>query len=58
MKQSEFRRWLESQGVIIKNGKNHLILFHGDARSAMPRHPGKEINEKLRLSILKQLKLK
>ncbi|WP_426575456.1 type II toxin-antitoxin system HicA family toxin (plasmid) [Xenorhabdus stockiae] len=58
MKQSEFRRWLESQGITIKNGTNHLILLSKDGRSAMPRHPSKEINEKLRLSILKQLKLK
>ncbi|EPE5047481.1 type II toxin-antitoxin system mRNA interferase toxin HicA, partial [Shigella sonnei] len=24
MKQSEFRRWLESQGVDVANGRNHL----------------------------------
>ncbi|EBL5610795.1 mRNA interferase, partial [Salmonella enterica subsp. enterica serovar Typhimurium] len=23
MKQSEFRRWLESQGVAVTNGSNH-----------------------------------
>ncbi|ENU1264580.1 type II toxin-antitoxin system mRNA interferase toxin HicA, partial [Shigella sonnei] len=29
MKQSEFRRWLESQGVDVANGRNHLKLrFH------------------------------
>ena len=39
MKQSEFRRWLESQGVDVANGSNHLKLrFHG-RRSVMPRHP-------------------
>ncbi|EOK4632059.1 type II toxin-antitoxin system mRNA interferase toxin HicA, partial [Shigella sonnei] len=26
MKQSEFRRWLESQGVDVANGRNHLKL--------------------------------
>ncbi|EDQ6492607.1 mRNA interferase, partial [Salmonella enterica subsp. enterica] len=26
MKQSEFRRWLESQGVEVSNGTNHLKL--------------------------------
>ncbi|MGN9278362.1 type II toxin-antitoxin system mRNA interferase toxin HicA, partial [Escherichia coli] len=24
MKQSEFRRWLESQGVDVANGSNHF----------------------------------
>ncbi|EER0905816.1 mRNA interferase [Escherichia coli] len=44
MKQSEFRRWLESQGVDVANGSNHLKLrFHG-RRSVMPRHPCDEIN--------------
>lgn len=39
VKQSEFRRWLESQGVDVANGSNHLKLrFHG-RRSVMPRHP-------------------
>lgn len=38
VKQSEFRRWLESQGVDVANGRNHLKLrFHG-RRSVMPRH--------------------
>ncbi|WP_179038250.1 type II toxin-antitoxin system HicA family toxin [Limnobaculum xujianqingii] len=58
MKQSEFRRYLESQGVVVKNGTNHLILLGPNGRSAMPRHPSKEINEKLRKAILKQLNLK
>ena len=48
MKQSEFRRWLESQGVDVANGSNHLKLrFHG-RRSVMPRHPCDEIKEPLR----------
>ncbi|MDM4926246.1 mRNA interferase [Escherichia coli] len=55
MKQSEFRRWLESQGVDVANGRNHLKLrFHG-RRSVMPRH-SYEIKE-LRKAILKQLGL-
>ncbi len=57
MKQSEFRRWLESQGVDVANGRNHLKLrFHG-RRSVMPRHPSEEIKEPLRKAILKQLGL-
>ena len=51
MKQSEFRRWLESQGVDVANGSNHL------KRSVMPRHPCDEIKEPLRKAILKQLGL-
>ncbi|HFT8729690.1 TPA: type II toxin-antitoxin system mRNA interferase toxin HicA [Escherichia coli] len=55
MKQSEFRRWFESQGVDVANGSNHLKLrFHG-RRSVMPRHPCDEIKEPLRKAILKQL---
>ncbi|AHF77918.1 Toxin-antitoxin system, toxin component, HicA family [Sodalis praecaptivus] len=58
MKQSEFRRWLESQGVEVSNGTNHLKLKLGGKRSVMPRHPGAEIKEALRKAILKQLGLK
>ncbi|EJH7535392.1 type II toxin-antitoxin system HicA family toxin [Salmonella enterica] len=58
MKQSEFRRWLESQGVEVSNGTNHLKLRYNGNRSVMPRHPGAEIKESLRKAILKQLGLK
>ncbi|WP_071882238.1 type II toxin-antitoxin system HicA family toxin [Candidatus Sodalis pierantonius] len=47
MKQSEFRRWLESQGVEVSNGTNHLKLKLNGKRSVMPRHPGTEIKEGL-----------
>jgi mRNA interferase HicA len=55
MKISEFKRWLESQGVIMKNGTNHWKLYHNGRQSVLPRHPGKELDEKLRKAILKQL---
>ena len=55
VKQSEFRRWLESQGVVVKDGTNHLKLYRDGRQSTMPRYPSKEINEKLRTAILKQL---
>ncbi|WP_277268302.1 type II toxin-antitoxin system HicA family toxin [Pantoea septica] len=58
MKQSEFRRWLESQGVEVSNGTNHLKLRYNGKRSVMPRHPGSEIKEGLRKAIIKQLGLK
>ncbi|ABV12608.1 hypothetical protein CKO_01475 [Citrobacter koseri ATCC BAA-895] len=57
VKQSEFRRWLESQGVDVTNGTNHLKLRYHDKRSVMPRHPGDEIKDTLRKAILKQLGL-
>ncbi|POP42387.1 mRNA interferase [Superficieibacter electus] len=57
MRQSEFRRWLESQGVQVSNGTNHLKLRYKGKRSVMPRHPGDEIKEPLRKAILKQLGL-
>lgn len=57
MKQSEFRRWLEKQGVEVKQGTNHLKLYYQNRRSVMPRHPGKEIGERLRKEIIKQLGL-
>lgn len=57
MKQSEFRRWLETQGVEISDGTNHLKLRFKGKRSVMPRHPGKEIKESLRKAIIKQLGL-
>lgn len=57
MKQGEFRRWLEKQGVEVKQGTNHLKLYYQNRRSVMPRHPGKEIGEGLRKEIIKQLGL-
>lgn len=57
MKQREFQRWLVSQGVEIKDGSKHLKLRLNGKRSVMPRHPEKEIVEKLRKAILKQLGL-
>ncbi|PWC17205.1 mRNA interferase [Brenneria roseae subsp. roseae] len=58
MKQSEFRRWLESQGVEVSNGTNYLKLRYNGKRRVMPRHPGAERKEPLRKAILKQLGLK
>lgn len=58
MKQSEFKRWLASQGAEFKNGTNHLKIFLNGKQTIMPRHLGKEIPEPLRKAILKQLGLK
>ena len=57
MKNSEFVRWLKSQGVIFKQGKKHTKLFLNDNQSTLPRHAA-EINDQLRKAIIKQLGLK
>ncbi|MBS5156386.1 mRNA interferase [Escherichia ruysiae] len=53
MKQNEFRCWLESQGVDVANGSNHLKLRFRGRRSVT----SDEIKEPLRKAILKQLGL-
>lgn len=58
MKISEFKRWLESQGVDIKDGTNHWKLYRNGKQSVLPRHPSKELKEGTRKAILKQLDLK
>ena len=55
MKISEFKRWLESQGVTTQNGTRHWRLYFGDRVSTLPRHPSKELKEGTRRAILKQL---
>lgn len=57
MKQSEFRRWLESQGVRVEQGKRHAKLYFQGKQSTLPRHPSHEIGEGLRKEIIKQLGL-
>lgn len=57
MKISEFKRWLEAQGVTVKNGANHWKLYFNGKQSVLPRHPGKELKEGTRKAILKQLGL-
>ncbi|MFV0575593.1 MAG: type II toxin-antitoxin system HicA family toxin [Vibrio sp.] len=58
VKQSEFRRWLESQGVEVKQGTNHLKLYYQGKQSTLPRHPSKEIGKGLANAIKTQLNLK
>lgn len=58
MKISEFKRWLESQGVEVKNGANHWKLYFNGRQSTLPRHPSKELKEGTRNAILKQLNIK
>ncbi|WP_424951693.1 type II toxin-antitoxin system HicA family toxin [Comamonas thiooxydans] len=55
VKISEFKRWLEAQGVRVENGTNHWRLYHNGNTSTLPRHPSKELKEGTRRAILKQL---
>ncbi|MBR6976440.1 MAG: type II toxin-antitoxin system HicA family toxin [Ottowia sp.] len=57
MKISEFKRWLELQGVVVKQGARLWKLYGPRGQSTLPRHPSKEIKEGLRRAILKQLGL-
>ncbi|NYT76324.1 type II toxin-antitoxin system HicA family toxin [Alcaligenaceae bacterium] len=58
MKQSEFKRWLASQGVTFIEGTNHTKAYVNGRQTTLPRHPGNEIREPLRKLIIKQLGLK
>lgn len=57
LKISEFKRWLESQGVSIKDGANHWKLYLNGNQTTLPRHPSKELKDGTRRAILKQLGL-
>jgi mRNA interferase HicA len=57
VKISEFKRWLEAQGVTFKEGSSHWKLYHQGRQSVLPRHPSKELKEGTRRAVLKQLGL-
>ncbi|MEH6500166.1 type II toxin-antitoxin system HicA family toxin [Halopseudomonas aestusnigri] len=60
MKYSEFRRWLEAQGVeFSKRSKgSHFKIRYQGRQTIFPDHGAKEIGEGLRKAIIKQLGLK
>lgn len=58
MKQSEFKRWLEDRGVVVKNAKGHWMAYYNGKQTTLPRHPSHEIGTNLRQRILKQLGMK
>lgn len=62
MKYSQFRRWLEAQGVTFtksKGGSSHFKIAAPNGRQTIfPNHNSKEIGEGLRKDIIKQLGLK
>lgn len=58
MKAKEFKRWLESRGVVFRPGKGgHLKCYLGDRRSVLPMHSG-ELKTGLAEGVKKQLGLK
>ena len=58
MKQSEFKRWLASQGATFKDGSKHLKVFLNGQISHLPRHPSAELKTGLIEGVKKQLRLK
>lgn len=58
MKSSEFKRWLEKQGVTFAPGKgSHMHVFLNGRQSILPMHH-KELGKGLVATIKKQLGLK
>ncbi|MBH1510762.1 type II toxin-antitoxin system HicA family toxin [Stenotrophomonas maltophilia] len=57
MKTSEFRRWLLSLGVVMKEGSSHTKLYYNGKQTTLPRHAA-ELKEGTRKSIIKQLGIK
>lgn len=57
MKTSEFRRWLKSLGVVMKEGSSHTKLYYQGKQAVLPRHAA-EMKEGTRKAIIKQLGIK
>lgn len=59
VKYSEFKRWLEKQGVRFRSGKgSHLHAELNGRRTVVPFHGAKEIPQPLANAIKKDLGLK
>lgn len=58
MKTSAFMKSLKRKGAIIENGKKHYKVYLNGKKTTVPRHKGQEINEGLRINILRQLGLR
>ncbi|WP_230369118.1 type II toxin-antitoxin system HicA family toxin [Paludibacterium denitrificans] len=59
MKNSEFIKWLQQQGVTMKPGKgSHLIATLNGRSIAVPNHKGKEIANGTARGVKKALGLK
>jgi mRNA interferase HicA len=55
MTASELKRWLKRRGCTFAEGTNHTIVFFGNRRTIMPRHPSKELDSNTVRGILKKL---
>lgn len=55
MKISEFKRLLVALGATFAEGKRHTKVYLNGRQSVLPRHSGRDIGERLRQAILKQL---
>lgn len=58
VKQTEFVRWLLDQGADIKNGTKHLKVYLNGKQTTVPRHPGKDFDDRFVREIKKQLNIK
>jgi len=58
VKQTEFVRWLADQGATFKQGTKHLKVYLNGKQTTVPRHPGKEIDDRFAREIKKQLDIK
>jgi mRNA interferase HicA len=58
VRQSEFKRWLASQGATFDEGRKHIKVFLNGKRSHIPKHPSAELKTGLVEGVKKQLGLK
>ena len=55
MKQRQFRKWLESQGVTVTDGTRHLKLRYQGKSTILPRHPNEELTKGTMEGVKKQI---
>lgn len=59
MKYKEFHRIIQRQGwAIIRQRGSHVVYEKNGVKVTVPNHTSKEINEGLRLKIVKEMGLK
>lgn len=58
MKASEFRRYLASLGATFVEGTKHTKVYLNGKQTTLPRHGARELGERLRRAILRQLGVK
>jgi mRNA interferase HicA len=58
VKQSEFVKWLQSQGATFEHGTKHLKVYCNGKQTILPRHPSQELKKGTIEGVKKQLGLK